>query len=256
MKILEVKNLSKNFGGLKAVSSLDFQIENGEIVGLVGPNGAGKTTVFNLITGIYNPTEGKIFFQGKDITGLKPHKIAQMGIARTFQLTTIYKNCTVLENVIIAQHYRLCTGIWGILLRTHSFLDEEEMARESALKLIDFVGLSDQKDTLALNLSHGSQRRLEIAIALSPRPELLLLDEPVCGMNPEETIEVMDLVSEIRNKGTTILMIEHDMKAVMDYCDRILVLNYGQKLAEGTPQEIKENKEVIEAYLGKEDDFA
>jgi len=254
--MLEVRGLSKNFGGLKAVSELDFDIVEGEILGLVGPNGAGKTTVFNLITGIYSPHEGEIVFRGEEITGLKPHEIAIKGIGRTFQLTTLYNNCTVLENVIIGNHSKLKARLWSILWRTRSYSREEKEAERRALEILEFIELSEQRNTLAQNLPHGYQLRLEIAIAISTDPKLLLLDEPVSGMNPEETNEVMALIRKIRDKGTTILLIEHDMRAVMGLCDRIVVLNYGRKLAEGTPQEIKENKEVIEAYLGREDDFA
>jgi branched-chain amino acid transport system ATP-binding protein len=256
MRLLDVKRLSKNFGGLAAVRRLNFEVHEGEILGLVGPNGAGKTTVFNLITGIYGPNEGKILFHEEDITGLKPHKIAGQGIARTFQLTTIYNNCTALENVIIGHHLKMKTGIWNILWRTPSYWKEEEKARQDSLQLLQFVGLTGQEGILAKNLPHGHQQRLKIAIAASSAPRLLLLDEPVSGMNPEETNEMMTLISKIRANGVTIVMIEHDMKAVMGLCDRIVVINYGEKLAEGSPQQIKKNQEVIEAYLGREDDFA
>jgi branched-chain amino acid transport system ATP-binding protein len=251
-----VRGLSKNFGGLKAVNQLDFDLHEGEILGLVGPNGAGKTTVFNLITGIYVPNEGKIFFQEKDITGLKPHKIASQGIARTFQLTTLYSNCSALENVIIGHHLEMRTGVWGILWRTPSYWKEERKAQQDSLQLLQFVGLQGQESILAKNLPHGHQQRLKIAIALSSTPRLLLLDEPVSGMNPEETNEMMALINKIRANGITVIMIEHDMRAVMGLCDRILVINYGEKLAEGAPQQIQENPEVIEAYLGRKDDFA
>jgi len=256
MKLLEVRKLSKTFGGLKAVSQLDFDVREGEILGLVGPNGAGKTTVFNLITGIYLPNAGKILFHEEDITGLKPHKIASQGIARTFQLTTLYTNCSALENVIIGHHLKMRTGVWSILCRTPFYWDEEKKAKQSSSKLLQFVGLSGQESILAKNLPHGHQQRLKIAIAISSVPQLLLLDEPVSGMNPEETNEMMALIGKIRANGMTIIMIEHDMKAVMGLCDRIVVINYGEKLAEGSPQQIKENQEVIEAYLGREDDFA
>ena len=256
MRMLEVKRLSKNFGGLKAVNLLDFHIEKGEILGLVGPNGAGKTTVFHLITGIHTPSDGEILFRTENVAGLKPHQVARKGISRTFQLTTLYSNCTALENVIMGHHRQLKTGLWEILLRTPTYWKEEAETEKRALEVLEFMGLGEQRETLAQNLPHGYQQRLEIAIAISSKPELLLLDEPVSGMNPEETREMMGLVSRIRDKGTTILMIEHDMKAVMGLCDRIVVLNYGEKLAEGTPDEIKENKEVIEAYLGREDDVA
>ena len=256
MQLLEVSGLSKNFGGLRAVHDLDFQVQVGDILGLVGPNGAGKTTVFNLITGVYLPNAGKVLFRSEDITGLKPHRIARKGIVRTFQLTTLYSNCSALENVVIGHHLKMQTGLRSILLRTSFFGSEEKKARENALQLLEFIGLSGQENFLAKNLPHGHQQRLKIAIALSSAPRLLLLDEPVSGMNPEETREMMALIGKIRAKGITVIMIEHDMKAVMGLCDRIVVINYGEKLAEGTPQQIQKNQDVIEAYLGREDDFA
>lgn len=256
MKILEVRELSKRFGGLMAVSQLDFDVQAGEILGLVGPNGAGKTTVFNLITGIYVPNVGKIFFNSEDITGLKPHIIARKRIVRTFQLTTLYSNCSALENVLMGHYLKIKTDIWGILWRTPFFWSEEKEATQRSLQLLEFIGLSGQESILAKNLPHGHQQRLKFAIALSSDPQLLLLDEPVSGMNPEEMNEMMALIRQIRAKGITIIMIEHDMKAVMGLCDRIVVINYGEKLAEGTPEQIQKNQEVIEAYLGREDDFA
>ncbi len=255
MKVLEVKGLSKNFGGLAAVRGLDFEVQQGEILGLVGPNGAGKTTVFNLITGVYAPNEGKILFDNLDIAGWKAHKIAVRRIARTFQLTTIYTNCSALDNVMIAHHLSMKTGLWTILGRTQSYWREEEKARQDSFRLLQFVGLTGQEEILVKNLPHGHQQRLKIAIAMSCDPRLLLLDEPVSGMNPEETQEMMDLIGKIRSGGITIIMIEHDMKAVMGLCDRIVVINYGEKLAEGTPEQIQMNPQVIEAYLGREDDF-
>jgi len=255
MKVLEVKGLSKNFGGLTAVRGLDFEVQQGEILGLVGPNGAGKTTVFNLITGVYAPNKGKILFGDLDIAGWEPHKIVARRIARAFQLTTLYTNCSALENVIIGHHLRMKSGLWSILGRTQSFLREEENARQDSFRLLQFVGLAGQEEIRAKNLPHGHQQRLKIAIAISCDPRLLLLDEPVSGMNPEETQEMMELIGKIRAGGITIVMIEHDMKAVMGLCDRIVVINYGEKLAEGTPEQIRENPEVIEAYLGREDDF-
>lgn len=256
MKLLEVRDLNKSFGGLRAVSQLDFDVRVGEILGLVGPNGAGKTTVFNLITGIYLPNRGKILFNREDITGLKPHKIASKGVARTFQLTTLYGNCSALENVVIGHHLKMQTGVWSILWRTPFFWNEEKKAKQNSLQLLEFIGLSGQENIVAKNMPHGHQQRLKIAIACSSAPQLLLLDEPVSGMNPEETNEMMALINKIRANGVTVIMIEHDMKAVMGLCDRIVVINYGEKLAEGTPQEIQKNQEVIEAYLGREDDFA
>jgi len=256
MQLLEVSGLSKNFGGLRAVHDLNFQVQVGDILGLVGPNGAGKTTVFNLITGVYAPNGGKILFNSEDISGAKPHKIARKGISRTFQLTTLYNNCSALESVVIGHHLKMQTGLGSILLRTPFFWSEEKKARENSLELLEFIGLSGQENILAKNMPHGHQQRLKIAIALSSAPQLLLLDEPDSGMNPEETNEMMALISKIRANGITIIMIEHDMKAVMGLCNRIVVINYGEKLAEGVPQQIQENPEVIEAYLGRKDDFA
>ncbi len=235
---------------------MDFDVHGGDILGLVGPNGAGKTTVFNLITGVYAPNGGKILFNNEDITGSKPHKIARKGISRTFQLTTLYNNCSALESVVIGQHLKMQTGLGSILLRTPFFWGEEKKARENSLQLLEFIGLSGQENILAKNMPHGHQQRLKIAIALSSDPRLLLLDEPVSGMNPEETNEMMALIGKIRANGITVIMIEHDMRAVMGLCDRIVVINYGEKLAEGAPQQIQENPEVIEAYLGRKDDFA
>ena len=256
MKLLEVRGLSKNFGGLRAVNQLHFDVHGGDILGLVGPNGAGKTTVFNLITGVYAPNAGEILFNSEDITGSKPYKIARKGISRTFQLATLYNNCSALESVVIGHHLKMQTGLGSILLRTPFFWSEEKKARENSLQLLEFIGLSGQENILAKNMPHGHQQRLKIAIALSSAPQLLLLDEPVSGMNPEETNEMMALISKIRANGITIIMIEHDMRAVMGLCDRIVVINYGEKLAEGVPQQIQENPEVIEAYLGRKDDFA
>jgi len=256
MKLLEVRGLSKSFGGLRAVHELGFDVHGEDILGLVGPNGAGKTTVFNLITGVYVPNAGKILFNSEDITGLKPYKITRKGIARTFQLTTLYSNRSALENVVIGHHLKMQTGVGSILLRTPFFWTEEKKAKESSLRLLDFIELSGQENILAKNMPHGHQQRLKVAIALSSAPQLLLLDEPVSGMNPEETNEMMALIGKIRANGITVIMIEHDMRAVMGLCDRIVVINYGEKLAEGTPQQIQKNQEVIEAYLGREDDFA
>jgi branched-chain amino acid transport system ATP-binding protein len=239
MKLLEVRGLSKSFGGLRAVHELGFDVHGEDILGLVGPNGAGK-----------------ILFNSEDITGLKPYKITRKGIARTFQLTTLYSNRSALENVVIGHHLKMQTGVGSILLRTPFFWTEEKKAKESSLRLLDFIELSGQENILAKNMPHGHQQRLKVAIALSSAPQLLLLDEPVSGMNPEETNEMMALIGKIRANGITVIMIEHDMRAVMGLCDRIVVINYGEKLAEGTPQQIQKNQEVIEAYLGREDDFA
>jgi branched-chain amino acid transport system ATP-binding protein len=256
MSLLELEGVTKNFGGLTAVRELDLELRDGEILGLVGPNGAGKTTVFNLINGVYPPNFGKILFKGEEITRLKSHRIASKGLGRTFQLSTLFKKSSVLENVIIGHHLQMKSGLWSTLARTKSFWVEEREVEAEALNILKFMNLTVYKDVLAENLPHGDQQRLAIAIALSTKPRLLLLDEPFAGMDTEETEEMMALVGHIRERGTSILLIEHDMKAVMGICDRIVVLNYGQKLAEGSPKEIQENPEVIEAYLGRQDDFA
>lgn len=256
MTLLELARVTKHFGGLSAVMELDLQVREGEILGLVGPNGAGKTTVFNLINGVYPPNSGKILFSGEEITRLKSHRISSKGVGRTFQMSTLFRKSSVLENVIIGHHLRMKAGLWSILWRTKSFWKEEREAEGQALSVLKFMNLTEYKDVLAENLPHGHQQRLAVAIALSTKPRLLLLDEPFAGMDTEETDEMMGLVGRIRERGTSILLIEHDMKAVMGICDRIVVLNYGRKLAEGSPKDIQENPDVIEAYLGRQDDFA
>jgi len=256
MALLELQKVTKQFGGLTAVNELDLELREGEILGLVGPNGAGKTTVFNLISGVHSPNSGAILFRGKSIAGLKPHKISVRGMSRTFQISTLYSNCSVLENLIIGRHSQMNIGLWGTLLRTKSFWKEEAEVEEKSKGLLEFLRLAKYKDIAAENLPHGHQQRLAIGIALATEPRLLLLDEPFAGMDTIETEEMMGLVGRIRDKETSILLIEHDMKAVMGLCDRIVVISYGRKLTEGTPRDIQENKDVIEAYLGKEDDFA
>lgn len=250
--ILTATGVSHNFGGLMALEDIDFKIYQKEIVGLIGPNGAGKTTLFNLFTGHYEPTEGKIYFNNQKINGLKPYQITPKGIARTFQNIRLFKQMTVLDNVLIGQHCRTKTGLLGAILRTPSTKREEARARKRATEMLAFVKLDGKKDERACNLSYGEQRRLEIARALAADPLLLLLDEPAAGMNPQETIALIELVRQIRDQmKITVLLIEHDMRVVMGISERVAVLNYGKMIAEGTPQEVQNNEEVIRAYLGE-----
>ncbi len=250
--ILTAAGICHSFGGLMALEDVDFQIGHKEIVGLIGPNGAGKTTLFNLFTGHYNPTGGKIYFNNELINGLKPYQITPKGIARTFQNIRLFGQMSVLDNVLIGRHCRTEAGLFGTILRTAPFKKEEIRAREIALMMLSFVRLEDKKSELARNLSYGEQRRLEIARALATDPALLLLDEPAAGMNPQESITLMELVRQIRDRmGKTILLIEHDMKVVMGISERVAVLNYGKIIAEGTPREVQNNEEVIKAYLGE-----
>jgi branched-chain amino acid transport system ATP-binding protein len=248
--ILEVKKLSKQFGGLDAISQLDLSVVDSEILGLIGPNGAGKSTLINVISGFFPSTRGKVMFDGRDITGLKAHEIARLGISRTFQAPTLFMGISVLDNVFTGYHMAYKTSIWKRLLRSPSALKEEGLLRQRAMEMLEFMGLASLKDELAANLPHGHQRILSVCIALAANPRLLLLDEPVTGMNASEIQTMMDLIRRIRDRGITIIVIEHNMQVVMNLCDRIVVLNYGRKIAEGLPSEIRGNKEVIEAYLG------
>ena len=253
MNLLEIHNVTKFFGGLAALTKLNISIRSQEILGLIGPNGAGKTTLFNCITGIYPPSEGRIIFDGEDITGLEPHEIANRGAARTFQLTKIFSEVSLLENIMISRHCRTKTGIGGALLNTSFARREKNETREKSLYFLELLGLITLRDELAKNLPYGSQRRLAIAISLATEPKLLLLDEPAAGMNPEESDEIIELIDRIRGLGITIFLVEHDMRVIMGISDRIVVLNFGEIIAKGSPQEIQENEDVIEAYLGKEE---
>lgn len=252
-ELLKATDVSEVFGGLKAVSDFNFHINKGELIGLIGPNGAGKTTAFNLITGVYQPTTGEITFDGKSIVGLKPYQITQRGIARTFQNIRLFSELSVLENVKIAFHFHVKYGILESVFRIGRYFKEEERIEAEAMKLLKIFHLEDKAGELAKNLPYGAQRRLEIARALAAKPKLLLLDEPAAGMNPQETKELMEMIAWIRREfALTILLIEHDMSLVMGICERIYVLEYGTIIAQGTPDVIKKDPEVIRAYLGGE----
>jgi branched-chain amino acid transport system ATP-binding protein len=248
--MLETKKLTKNFKGVQAVSDLDLNVHAEEIVGIIGPNGAGKTTVFNLITGYLQPTRGKVIFKGKDITGQKPHVIAKHGIVRTFQLDRIFHNFSVIQNVKTASYLYAGIGLSEAAFNTSGYRKKNRDIREYAAKILKFMRLDDKKDEIARNLSHGHQKLLGIAIALAANPRVLLLDEPLGGMNPAEVDGTLEIIREIRKQGAAILLVEHDMQAVMKTCDRIVVLNFGMEIARGLPEEVQKNQMVIEAYLG------
>lgn len=253
--LLQLQNVVKKFGGVTASSNISFGVNEGEIFGIIGPNGAGKTTLFNLITGVYQVTTGDILFEGSTIEGKKPHQITTLGIARTFQNIRLFSQMTVLENVLVGHHDRLKSGLWASVFHTPGQKKEEKAARDEAMKLLQFVGLENDVERIASELPYGKQRKLEIARAMATEPKLLLLDEPAAGMNDSETAALGDLIRGLRDTfHVSIVLIEHDMKLMMKLCDRLVVVNFGEKLAEGTPQEIQGNKAVIEAYLGKDDE--
>lgn len=251
--MLKTNDITIRFGGLTAVDKLNIEVKEGETVGLIGPNGAGKTTAFNIITGVYKPTSGTVEFLGETVSGLKQNKIAERGVSRTFQNIRLFKEMSVLENVLIAGKLRMRSNLFHAMLGSPRYRHEEKMLREKAIALLEEMGIADLKDEKATSLSYGKQRKLEIARALATEPKLLLLDEPAAGMNPAETMELVDLINNIKTKyKVSILMIEHHMQLVMNICEKIWVLDYGKEIANGIPEEIQNNERVIQAYLGVE----
>jgi branched-chain amino acid transport system ATP-binding protein len=256
MSMLAIRNVGKHFGGLQVLQDVSFEVPGGSIFGLIGPNGAGKTTVFNLVTGLLQVSSGAISFQGRDLAGVAPHHITRLGIARTFQNIRIFKEMTLLENVMVGMHHLMDYGPVALFFATPTCRDEERRARQRALELLSWVKLDHKALLTADNLSYGEQRKLEFARALATEPKLLLLDEPVAGMNPAEKDVLMGEIRNIRDRGYGVFLIEHDMRFVMALCDRIAVLNFGRIIAEGAPEEIRNHPDVIEAYLGREDEAA
>ncbi len=251
MPLLETTGLTRRFGGLRAVDRLDLRVEEGDIMGLIGPNGSGKTTALNLITGFIKPTEGAVTYQGEDVTGSPPHDLAARGVVRTFQITTLFENLTVRDNVLHGSHLGNPTSLMGALTRSRRYREQHAALEKRVQETLAFVGLEDRIGSVARDLSAGEHRYLEIAIALAAKPRMLLLDEPATGLNPEEAVYLMNLIRTLRRRGVTVLLIEHNMRLITNICTRVTVLNFGAKIAEGTPEEIVDNEAVVTAYLGK-----